>query len=30
VLTLGPGVDHPVAPAHREGEYLRVNAYQRR
>lgn len=28
VLTLGPGVDHPVAPAHREGEYLRVNAYQ--
>jgi 23S rRNA (cytosine1962-C5)-methyltransferase len=30
VLTLGAGVDHPVAPAHREGEYLRVNAYQRR
>lgn len=30
VLTLGAGVDHPVAPAHREGEYLRVNVYQRR
>ena len=30
VLTLGPGVDHPVAPGHREGEYLRVNVYQSR
>ena len=30
VLALGAGVDHPVAPAHREGEYLRVNVYQRR
>ncbi|MCA9715524.1 MAG: class I SAM-dependent rRNA methyltransferase [Myxococcales bacterium] len=27
---LGPGPDHPVAPGHREGEYLRVNVYQRR
>jgi 23S rRNA (cytosine1962-C5)-methyltransferase len=30
VLALGAGVDHPVAPGHREGEYLRVNVYQRR
>lgn len=27
---LGPGPDHPVAPGHSEGEYLRVNVYQRR
>lgn len=30
VYALGPGPDHPVAPGHAEGEYLRVNAYQRR
>jgi 23S rRNA (cytosine1962-C5)-methyltransferase len=30
VLALSAGVDHPVAPGHREGEYLRVNVYQRR
>lgn len=30
VLALGAGVDHPVVPGHREGEYLRVNVYQRR
>lgn len=30
VQTLGPGPDHPVMPGHREGEYLRVNIYQRR
>jgi 23S rRNA (cytosine1962-C5)-methyltransferase len=30
VMTLGAGVDHPIAPGHREGEYLRVNVYQRR
>jgi 23S rRNA (cytosine1962-C5)-methyltransferase len=30
VLALGPGADHPVAPGHREGDYLRVNVYQRR
>ena len=29
-LSLGPGPDHPVAPGHAEGEYLRVNVYQRR
>ena len=28
VATLGAGFDHPVMPAHREGEYLRVNVYQ--
>ena len=26
----GPGMDHPVWPGHREGEYLRVRVYQRR
>ncbi len=26
----GPGLDHPVWPGHREGEYLRVRVYQRR
>jgi 23S rRNA (cytosine1962-C5)-methyltransferase len=30
VLALGPGPDHPVLPGHAEGEYLRVNVYQRR
>lgn len=30
VLALGPGPDHPVWPGHAEGEYLRVNVYQRR
>lgn len=30
VAMLGPGVDHPVMPGHREGEYLRVGVYQRR
>ncbi len=30
VQTLGAGPDHPVAPGHREGEYLRVNIYQLR
>lgn len=30
VQTLGAGPDHPVMPGHREGEYLRVNVYQRR
>lgn len=30
VMALGAGPDHPVAPGHREGEYLRVNVYQRR
>jgi 23S rRNA (cytosine1962-C5)-methyltransferase len=30
VHALGPGPDHPVWPGHREGEYLRVNVYQRR
>ncbi|MBX7080846.1 MAG: methyltransferase domain-containing protein [Nannocystaceae bacterium] len=29
VAALGAGVDHPVAPCHREGEYLRVNVYRR-
>jgi 23S rRNA (cytosine1962-C5)-methyltransferase len=28
VAALGAGFDHPVMPAHREGEYLRVNVYQ--
>ncbi len=30
VLNLGAGVDHPIFPGHIEGEYLRVNVYQRR
>jgi 23S rRNA (cytosine1962-C5)-methyltransferase len=30
VHALGPGPDHPVWPAHQQGEYLRVNVYQRR
>ena len=30
IATLGPDVDHPVAPGHREGEYLIVAVYQRR
>jgi len=30
IATLGPDVDHPVAPSHREGEYLVVAVYQRR
>lgn len=30
VHALGPGPDHPVWPGHREGDYLRVNVYQRR
>ncbi len=30
VATLGADVDHPVAPGHVEGEYLRVGIYQRR
>ncbi len=30
VHSLGAGTDHPVMPGHREGEYLRVNVYQRR
>ncbi|MCY1070739.1 class I SAM-dependent methyltransferase [Nannocystis sp. RBIL2] len=30
VHALGPGPDHPVWPGHAEGEYLRVNVYQRR
>lgn len=30
VQVLGAAVDHPVAPCHREGEYLRVNVYQSR
>ncbi|MCA9695631.1 MAG: class I SAM-dependent rRNA methyltransferase [Myxococcales bacterium] len=30
ILALGPAPDHPVAPGHREGEYLRVHVYQRR
>ena len=25
----GPGPDHPVAPGHVEGDYLRVAVYQR-
>ncbi|MEZ4447940.1 MAG: hypothetical protein R3B09_00585 [Nannocystaceae bacterium] len=30
IHALGPGPDHPVQPGHVEGEYLRVNVYQRR
>ncbi len=30
VAMLGAGLDHPIAPGHREGEYLRVGVYQRR
>jgi len=30
VAMLGAGVDHPVSPGHREGEYLRVGVYGRR
>ena len=30
VATLGAGLDHPVMPGHREGEYLRVAVYQPR
>lgn len=30
VASLGADVDHPVAPGHVEGEYLRVAIYQRR
>lgn len=30
VASLGADVDHPVAPGHTEGEYLRVAIYQRR
>ena len=30
VHALGAGFDHPTMPAHREGEYLRVNVHQRR
>jgi 23S rRNA (cytosine1962-C5)-methyltransferase len=30
IANWGPGMDHPVWPGHREGEYLRVRAYQRR
>lgn len=30
IHALGPGADHPVQPGHVEGEYLRVNVYQRR
>ena len=30
VAMLGAGVDHPLAPSHREGEYLRVGVYRRR
>lgn len=30
VAAWGPGLDHPVWPGHREGEYLRVRVYQRR
>lgn len=29
-LALGPGPDHPVAPCHVQGEYLRVHVYQAR
>ena len=28
IATWGPGPDHPIAPGHREGEYLRVRVYQ--
>ena len=30
IMSLGPGTDHPVQVGHGEGEYLRVNVYQRR
>jgi len=30
LATLGADVDHPIAPGHVEGEYLRVAVYQRR
>lgn len=30
VQFLGPGFDHPVAPGHLEGDYLRVGVYQAR
>ena len=30
IMALGPGSDHPVQLGHSEGEYLRVNVYQRR
>jgi hypothetical protein len=30
VAMLGAGVDHPLAPSHKEGEYLRVGVYRRR
>jgi 23S rRNA (cytosine1962-C5)-methyltransferase len=30
VASHGADVDHPVAPGHAEGEYLRVAIYQRR
>ncbi len=30
VAMLGAGLDHPVMPGHREGEYLRVGIYRRR
>jgi 23S rRNA (cytosine1962-C5)-methyltransferase len=30
IAAWGPGMDHPVWPGHREGEYLRVRLYQRR
>lgn len=30
IAVWGPGVDHPVAPGHHQGEYLRVAVYQRR
>ncbi len=30
VMSLGAGPDHPVTPGHVQGEYLRVNVYQRR
>jgi 23S rRNA (cytosine1962-C5)-methyltransferase len=30
IASWGPGMDHPVWPGHREGEYLRVRVYQRR
>jgi 23S rRNA (cytosine1962-C5)-methyltransferase len=26
----GAGLDHPIAPGHEQGEYLRVVVYQRR
>ena len=30
IAALGAGIDHPIAPGHREGEYLRVHVYQLR